>query len=460
MSPELQQIYWYSGVYLQPQHMQSLDLHHSYMLSRQRLLAKPWNVGIIRCDFNQDTLVDFTLKIDQLQVILPSGDYLEFPGNCMLQARQLRSLWKQLEKPFTLWLALRRFDPAHVNVGDSPNSRWLIPHGEEVMKDVYCAGPECSVSRILYNVQILSEEEKESAIDCEFLPLLRLYYDNDRVRVDPTYCPPTVTLAGVPVLKSLLSSVYAELANRAHQFAEYKHSEQAKSESRSDLFQVMAMHALNRTLPVLQHYCQTPSIHPWEIYGVLAQLIGELSSFNESCSFEGVWTCDDRTTSKDLTLLPYDHFNLYSCFTSARRLLTILLNNLMLEEHTWVTLIPDSQLIFGGDLSKLPWNSAGRILLLLNSETLIGTEDINGSEFKIAPPSMISALIQHSLPGITATLLSSAPRGVPNRKNSFYFELNRNDSLWKSIEQQQVVAFYWDGAPDDLQVQVIAIGAV
>ncbi|KJX01430.1 type VI secretion protein [Enterobacter roggenkampii] len=450
MYPELQQIYWYSGVYLQPQHLQSVDLHHNYMLSRQRQLAQPWNVGMIQCDFNPETLVDFTLKIERLQAILPSGDYLEYPGNCALPPRQFRDAWKQIEKPFTLWLALRRFDPGHANVGDSPNSRWLKPHEEGVMKDVYFNGPECSVSRILYNVQILSDEEKAAVVDCEFLPLIRLRYENDRVVSDSHFCPPLVTLNGYPALKTLLDGLYAELANRAHQLAEYKRPDQLRDASRGDVTQLLAMRSLNRTLPLLQHYCRTPTMHPWPIYGLLAQLIGELSSFSERCSFNGEWEGEDP-------LLPYDHFNLCASFASARKLIIALLNNLTLENNTWVTLNPDEQSVFRGDLQSMPWNNAGSVLLMLRSEKLVA-EVIDSSSFKIAPDATVTTLIQHALPGITATWLNPTPRGVPHRQDAFYFRLNQQNSLWKQVEQQKNLAFYWDDAPADLQVQAIFMG--
>lgn len=453
MYTELQQIYWYSGIYLQPQHLQSVDLHHNYMLSRHRQLAQPWNQGIIRCDYNPDTLLDFSLKIEHLQAILPSGDYLEYPGNCLLKPRQFRDAWKQTEKPFTLWLALRRFDPGHANVGDTPNSRWLKPHEEDVMKDVYFSGPECSVPRLLFNLQILSDEEKEASIDCECLPLMRLRYSNDRVIVDPDFCPQLVTLNGSPGLKSLLEGLYAELANRAHQFEEYKRPEQLKKANGSDMTQLLAMRSLNRVLPLLQHFCRTPVMHPWPVYGLLTQLIGELSSFSEHCSFNGEWA------EEGVVLLPYDHFNLYACFASAKRLLIALLNNLTLEENSWVALSPDEQRIFHGDLHTLPWQQNGTVLLMLRSESLVAADLVDCSGFKIAPDSIITTLIQHALPGISATLLSPTPRGVPHRHDAFYFQLSQHDSLWQRIEQQQNIAFYWDDAPADLHVQAIFMGA-
>lgn len=453
MYPELQQIYWYSGVYLQPQHLQSVDLHHNYMLARHRQLAQPWNHGIIHCDFNADTLVDFSLKIDRLQAIMPSGDYLEFPGNCALQPRQFRDVWKQLEQPFTLCLALRRFDPGHANVGESPNSRWVKSDNEDVMKDVYSSGPECNVSRVLYNVQILSDEEKKAVVDCEFLPLLQLRYENDRVIRDPHFCPPLVALNGSPSLKTLLDGLYAELANRAYQLAEYKSPDQLRNVSQGDITPLLVMQALNRTLPLLHHMFRTPLLHPWALYGHLAQLIGELSGFSEQCNFNGEW-------EGEAPLLPYDHGQLYACFASARKRIIDLLNNLTLEDNTWVTLMADEQRVYRGNLQAMPWQNAVTILLMLRSDTLTAADCGESMGFKIAPETVIHTLIQHALPGISATWLNPTPRGIPQRKDTFYFRLNKQDSLWQNVKQQQSLAFYWDNAPTDLQVQAIFMGEV
>ncbi|WP_353613427.1 type VI secretion system baseplate subunit TssK [Mangrovibacter phragmitis] len=448
MLPELQQVYWYSGVYLQPQHLQSTDLHHNFMLSRHRQLAQPWNVGIIQCDFNPEPLVDFSIKMTRLQAILPSGDYLEFPGNCVLQPRQFRDAWKHLEKPFTLWLALRRFDPGHANVGDTSNSRWVKTPEEGVMKDVYFNGPECSVARIIYNVQILSDEEKAVVVDCEFLPFLRLRYDNDRVIVDPDFCPPLVNINGCAMLKNLLAGLYAELASRMHKFEEYKRPKQSKHSDKGDITQLLAMRTLSRTLPLLNHFCRTPNMHSWPVFGLLTQLVGELSSFSEQCSFTGEWGGESM-------LLPYDHYNPAACFLSARRVLTSLLKNLTLQDNTWVHLVADEQNVFRGDLQSLPWQNTGSVLLLLRSDTLAAMAPAENPGFKVAPARAITRLIQHALPGVNATLLNPTPRGVPDSKDAFYFSLNSQDSLWQGIEQDKDIAFYWDGAPEDLQVQVI-----
>lgn len=453
MYPEHQQIYWYSGLYLQPQHFQSMDLHHSYMLAQQRKLAQPWNVGVIQCDINHEVLADFSLKIDHLSLILPSGYYLEYPGNCLIEPRQFRDVWKQREKPFTLWLALRRFDPGHANVSTGTSSRWIYHSEDAVMRDVYQNGPDSAVPRISFNVRILSEEEKDAAMDCECLPLLQLRYDNEHIIVDPYFSPPAITLSGSPALKKLLEGLIADLKSRAHTLEEYKSSDPLNpGGSKSfDIMQLLMMRSLSRVLPLLDHYARTPTVHPWQIYGVLVQLVGELSSFNDMCSFTGEWL--DGGPS----LLPYDHFRLIDSFNSVKKTLITLLNGLALENNTYVILKPDEQGIFRGDLLPLKSKTANVILLVLRTEKLDGDFThfpVNG-EFKIAAQQDISALIVHALPGISTKWESTPPRGVPNRKDSYYFTINQHEAAWNNVELQQNIAFYWADAPDDLQVQLV-----
>ena len=453
MYPEQQQIYWYSGLYLQPQHFQSLDLHHSYMLAQQRQLAQPWNNGIIQCDINHETLVDFSLKIDHLRLILPSGYYLEYPGNCLIEPRQFRDAWRQREKPFRLWLALRRFDPGHSNVSTGTSSRWINHPDDGVMKDVYHSGPESAVPRIAYNVRILSEEEKETAIDCECLALLQLRYDNDRVTVDPRFSPPAVTLMGSPALKKILEGLLAELRSRAHKLEEYKRPDRLSNSSKStgDITQLLAMRSLNRTLPLLEHYCRTSTIQPWHIYGLLVQLVGDISSFYDMCLFTGEWL------DGGAPLRPYDHDNQVECFNSVRKTLIALLNGLALEDNTYITLKSDEQRVYSAELLPEHPLTGSQVLLLLRSEKLapLHIDFIASGEFKIASQDAISALIQHALPGISSTLANPSPRGVPNRKDSRYFELNQHEDAWKQAAQQKSIAFYWADAPDDLQVQLV-----
>ncbi len=79
MQEEEQLIYWYSGLYLQPQHFQSIDLHHSFMLARNRQLSQPYYQGYYECHINDNLLKEDTIRIEKIKAVLPSGYYIEYP---------------------------------------------------------------------------------------------------------------------------------------------------------------------------------------------------------------------------------------------------------------------------------------------------------------------------------------------------------------------------------------------
>ncbi|HHL2712515.1 TPA: type VI secretion system baseplate subunit TssK [Yersinia enterocolitica] len=459
MYQEQQKIYWYSGLYLQPQHFQSIDLHQEWIQSQQRCLTHPYYSGVIECRINQGALSDYIIDIESLSVILPHGEHLTFPGNCRVEKRVFREAWKQKDQPFTLWLSLRHFDPHHCNVamsGDNQermNMRWINSSDERVMKDVYARGPEAAIGRIYYNPCLVWDQERDNIVDAQCIPLLRLQYDDDGVSVDSEFSPPSLTLYATPMLGKTIDDIYYELSHRARKLEEYKRAERLALASGGDdqITQLLVMRSLNRVLPMLQHYRDARHVHPWEVYGLLRQLVGELSSFNDACSFLGEWH------QGGAPLLPYDHNNLIGCFRSAKKTIVTLLNGLVLEENTYVTLEHEHHHVYSCALPVAHQQQPiGCVLLLLRSEYFTQHRVTETTDcLKLASGKMLESLIQHSLPGIVLHLCQSAPRGVPNHRDSRYWELARDSELWKVAQQHQSIAFYWPEAPADLQVQIV-----
>ena len=461
MYSEQKQIYWHSGLYLQPQHFQSLDLHHEWRFAQQLRIAQPFNVGLIDVSINDAALADFVVNVESIRLIMPGGTYLAFPGNCRVEKRNFREMWTQRDQPFNVWLGLRRFDPQHSNVTtlekeqERSVTRWVSTDDNDVMKDVYDHAPDASVSRIGYNVRLLSDSEKEEAVDCECIPLVRLRYENDSVIIDPLFSPPCVTLYAFPALGHLIDSIYFDISARAKKLEEYKRSERlvSKSEGSEQVTQLLAMRSLNRVLPLLRNQCQARQIHPWQVYNLLCQLIGELSSFNDGCSFLGEWR------EGEAPLKTYDHYQLVESFESARSTLNALLNGLVLEDNTYIKLEKDFSGVFSGYFDSTQSQKADSILLLLRSSVIaMENQQIkNIGGIKLASPKIIEALIQHALPGISMKYCPQPPRGVPNRSGSHYFSVDRDSELWNKAELHKSIALYWPEMPDDLQAQIIFV---
>lgn len=462
MLPEQQAIYWYSGLYLQPQHFQSADLHQNWIHSRHHQLAQPWNYGVMDYQLNEEALIDFTADISKLRLLLPEGVYLEYPGNCQIEKRNFRNAWKHRDRPFTLWLALRKFDPQRQNVSmvedEQPHAvtRWINSRDEHVMKDVYHQGPETSVPHVTYNLRLMWDEEQIEAVDYACFPLARFRFDGQNVLADPCFAPASISLKSCASLTKLIDHIYYELSSRARMLEEYKRSERLvnSDENTESVIQLLAMRSLNRALPLLTLYRNAPHLHPWMMYAQLSQLIGELSSFNDDCNFSGEWSHGDDA------LLPYDHHNLIGCFDSAKRVLLALLNSLVLEENTYITLQRDEHDVYSAEIDRPQAEPTGTLYLLVRSAQFSKMSTLSHSvrSMKLASRQALDAIIQHALPGVPLQLCSQPPRGVPKRSDSRYLQIDQSSELWQKIERDRQVGFFWTQAPDDLQVQLLYIG--
>ncbi|MCW6030447.1 type VI secretion system baseplate subunit TssK [Pantoea sp. JK] len=458
MLPEQQAIYWYSGLYLQPQHFQAAELYQGWQHSRHFTLANAWNEGVIDYRLNDDALIDFTAEIKQLRIILPDGTYLEYPGNCQIEKRNFRQAWKYRDRPFALWLALRKFEPQRQNVSmatdDQPAAtRWVNCRDEHMMKDVYHQGPETSVPHITYNLRLMWDEEQQEAVDYQCFPLARFHFDGQSVMHDGDFIPASVTLDGASALRKRIDHLYYELSNRARSLEEFKRTERlVGSEERSEsLVQLLVMRSLNRVLPLLALYRQAPRIHPSQVYAQLAQLIGELSSFNDDCNFSGEWSHGDDA------LRSYDHQDLAGCFDSVRRVLMALLDSLALEENAYIPLQRDEQEVYCSPLDRQQIEQAEALYLLVRSPQWGANSDISAAvqAMKLASRSTLEALIQHALPGVKLTLCHQPPRGMPKRADSRYLLIECQSELWHRIVVERQLGFFWSQAPTDLQVQLV-----
>lgn len=63
-----------------------------------------------------------------------------------------------------LWLALKRFNSAHKNVSSANDkrcsTRWVSSDDESNMRNVYHDSQDTDITRIRYDIQIITDEEK------------------------------------------------------------------------------------------------------------------------------------------------------------------------------------------------------------------------------------------------------------------------------------------------------------
>jgi len=135
--------------------------------------------------------------------------------------------------------------------------------------------------------------------------------------------PPALALTSVPELLRMVKEIRDEVTGRAMQLSAYKSPVHSRTDFDANLLRYkMALQSLSRFVPRLFHITEYGDIHPWIVYGILRELVGEVSTYTDRVSVLG------ETKDGERLLPSYDHTELGGCFNAAGALITQLLNEI------------------------------------------------------------------------------------------------------------------------------------
>ncbi|EDA3267912.1 type VI secretion system baseplate subunit TssK [Salmonella enterica subsp. enterica serovar Bovismorbificans] len=447
MQEEEQLVYWYSGLYLQPQHFQSIDLHHSFMLARTRQLSQPHNQGYYECCINAELLKEYTVRIEKIKAVLPSGYYIEYPGNCVVQDKCLTNLRGTDPSTVNLWLALKRFNSGHKNVSSvndkRGSSRWVSSDDESNMRNVYHDGQDAGITRIKYDIQILTDEEKKNTTDCEYLPLTRIIHGNNTLYIDDKYSFPAMRLSTNHILRDKIAEIHTDIHFYKNKLEEYRYTERTVADGH--LYNFLILCAINRTLPLLSAFINEDAIHPWVYYMVLCQFTGEISTFHNF-----------GFSDTNIVDLSYNHYDQISCFSNLQYYIKVLLDNLCRDKIISVEFKQLTTDTLACDFDEYSSKNNTDYYVKLTSSVFKHNNNIIAlPEIKIAPAEHIGLIIQHALPGINFTVIDVVTSELQARENIIWLKIDKHSELWKLAQTQKKLAFYWSCSPDDLLVELV-----
>lgn len=456
----LQPIFWHQGLFLQPQHFQ-----HSEQLNQARqaqlgavMMPYPWGVISVRID--EGALETLHVRINALTVLMRDGSLINYPGNAVIEARGFDLA--SIAEGRTAYIGLRRMVPGEDNVRivDSPDqamgveARLAAAADPVTVADAYTQGPEGQVDLMSYVVRLFWEDEVESLGHYETMPLLRLEQDGDRARIQHQFIPPCLNIAASPVLLEQLRQIRDEISGRARQLEVFKPSSVAKTEDidANHVSLLMALSVLNRYGPLLNHLLEAQQTHPWQVYGVLRQLVGELSTFSDRYDMMG------ETRDGHVLISPYQHDDLAGGITALTTLIRLLLNEIAAAPEMLVRLQPAgaSPGLYSAELPDGFFGKRHRYHLLVHGG-LDDAEHVDAlmRDLKLATPDQIEVLVTHALGGVELMHLAEPPRGIPRRSGALYFYIDPLSESWANIEQAHEIALFAAGAPAELQVELI-----
>ena len=454
-------LFWHQGLFLQPQHFQYLDLYFQSLLSSVLEYQHPYFWGVINMEVNESALENRSFELLKGKFLFQDGTGTVFPGNCVVQPRSFDEAWVEAEKPFTVFLGLRKFTQESQNVTVLPrlddlsgiNSRFVTTENPEEMIDMHRGGPAAQLKRMDHVLKIFWENELEGLNNYHLIPLAQLERDGKEIKLSRSFIPPTVFVSGSDELIKIIRDIRDQVTSRCRQLEEFKSPREIQSTDFESGYMIylLALRSLNRFVPVLFHLTETPNIHPWALYGVLRQLIGELSTFSEELSATG------ELLDGTIVLPHYDHQNLWACFSAAYNLVGNLLNRIIIGPEHIIRLKRDGG-YFAGEIPTNAFDSRNAFYLVIrtNVEPEKVLENIK-TIAKLSSSEHIGTLISRALHGIKLEESHVPPPGLPRRQNSFYFKIDHYSSQWVDVQRSRNISLYWDTAPEDVMAEIVIL---
>jgi type VI secretion system protein ImpJ len=455
-------LYWHQGLFLQPQHFQLLDLSMKSHLAPIYNYMTPFLWGTGEIHIQRTALGARSFDLIKGDFLFPDGTYAVVPGNAIIESRSFNEAWVEGGKPFSVYVGVKKWNANGENVTSlqkleglsEVTTRFVTTHDPEEVSDLHSGGPRAHVRNMHYLLKIFWELELEQLGDYLMIEVAQIERMGEEIRLSEHFVPPCLTLSGSEPLNRLVKEIRDQITARSHQLEEMKRQrgiQTAEFGSRDMVF-LLALRSLNRYVPMFLHLTETNQVHPWIVYGALRQLIGELSSFSERVNVLG------EVADGSNILLPYDHMNLWNCFSVAQMLITQLLFEITAGPDYVIRLLPDGT-YYGAELKPAIFEGRNRFYLVLKTE-----EDPKlilptiSTVAKLSAREHMPILIARALPGIKLEHLSVLPQELPRRLRSLYFAIDHHSDQWNMIVKNHNIALYWDSAPDDLEVELMVVG--
>lgn len=454
-------LFWHQGLFLQPQHFQLSDLYAQSLLSPVLTYHLPYFWGVSRVHMDEEALKKQTIEITSGEFIFQDGTWIEAPGNAVIAPRYMESGDLTAGSSFKIYLGLHKWQQANENVSvikatdgmDSVRSRFISRGEPEEIKDMHHGGPASPISFIDYFVKIFRDNEIAGVTDYFLLPIAELEFDGKELSAHADFAPPVVSIRNSDCLQKIVHNIREQVMSRVRKLEEYKSPKgiQSSDIETSYVLFLQALHSLTRYTPLLHHFTEIPDVHPWTIYGLLRQIVGELSAFTDRIDSLGC------LKSGGSLLSAYDHENPKKCFEEASTLIGELLSSLTIGPESIIRL----ERVDGFFKSQIPTETFNPryafYLMLRTAENREKVLEVIHNIAKVSSVENMPTLIGRALPGIALEYKSVPPPGLPSQANALYFELDQNHHQWIEIQKSQSICLFWDQAPKDTTAQIIVL---
>lgn len=435
-------VVWSEGMLLQPQHLQQHDRYLATQLEARVGALRPYGWGVSRLEIDEQALALGKLALVAFGGVLPDGTPVGAPGDDELPL-PIDIPPDARDVTIVLALPVRRHGVPEVDDGHGLDN--FARHRSAEVEVWDSNGLDSSAQVTVGKLRLrlaLASEVADAWVTLGVARVIERRADN-RVVLDPAYCPPALDVRAAPALKGFLDELLGLLHQRGEALA--ARLAQPAGAGAADIADFLLLQLLNRSQPLVAHLAGMSGLHPEALYRELVRLAGELATFTRA----------DKRPS------PYPVYRHDALDASFAPLMLDLRRSLSAVMDPHAVPIPLEERQFGIRVAVLPDRAllhAATFVLAVQAQ--LAPEAVRGSfppQVKIGSVETIRDLVNLQLPGIALRPLPVAPRQLPYLAGYTYFELDRGSDYWQQLSNSAGFAMHIAGSFPGLQMQFWAI---
>ncbi len=444
---KFQKVVWYEGMKLDPHHFQQADRFNQYNINSRFRLFSPNFWGIREMEIDSAALAGGTFGFIVCSGIMPDGFSFNMPDNDPLpKSRNFEELFEATSEKLDIFLTLPAENSAGNNchLDDSTgynNSRFNLQNID--IADYNTGTNMRSVGIARPNFQFKFGDE--SLEDFTSLKIGEIARSSDgKFTMDRSYIPPALSVANSESLRESMRNLLSALVSKSKELR----TQTSIHKPELSLTQVeilLMLQTINSFIPLLNYYYQSQNTHPENLYILLLNLAGQLSTYSNM----GIKTSEFPS---------YDHKHLSEVFNQVIDEINQMLNVQKTVERRDVVipLRKQADTLYVGQLS--PNQMTSQFFLAVTGE--IPEKKIISElpkNIKISAYEEIFAVHQAGIQGVTSEYVARPPSGISVNEKAIYFKINKEGRFWEKIVAKNNIAFFIASEFKTLQMELVLL---
>jgi type VI secretion system protein ImpJ len=438
-------VVWSEGLFLTPHLFQQADRYRENLIHFRLKPLTPFYWGIAELDIDREGLPNGLFTVRRCSGVMADGLPVQIPEeDGAPEARSVKTLFAPSAESLGVYLAIsaHRADSLNFHLGNGTAGRAARYQMEMTqVNDETTEGNAVEIPVANKNFQILFEGESlDGKIWIKIAELGRTA--TGEIALREAYIPPAISVAGSGTLMGILHRILEMLSAKSSALSDQRRH--IAEFGASDVANFWLLHTVNSYVPVLSHLYLVSKHHPEQLYLILTQLAGELSTF--------ALGADPRDLPR------YDHEDLAHTFGELEARIRFLLETMIPTRYVIIPLEKTPQLWHAGQIHDDRLLKTAQFYLAASAQVSAArlVEDVP-AKAKISSPDEINAIIGRAVPGVELIYEPVPPTTIPVKPGFKYYHLNASGRWWETICKAKSLALYLPDEFPELKVELVAV---